>query len=79
MNLRFCYKIDKKVHMAKDEDGNPTEAYSCVTVKTHTYCLPKEQYKTLNEQFRSIISITSDISKALIVPITLNEYLDNAE
>jgi hypothetical protein len=76
-NLRFCFRVDKSVGLAEDEFGNPSDFYICLKAKNvKTYTVKRKEYKTLQESFRNIAAseLKCDVSK--LIPITLNEYLD---
>lgn len=79
MKIRLCYRIEKESGLGEDEFGNPTEVYSCVKLNCRTYNVPKKQYKELVEAGRRITASQFKIDENLIIPITLNEYLDNTE
>lgn len=79
-NLRFCFKVDKSVGMAEDEQGNPGEAFICVKATgAKSYQMPSEEYKDKQERFRRIVAYQIPCDPELLTPITLNEYLDNTE
>ena len=76
-NLRFCFRVDKSVGLAEDEFGNQSDFYICLKAKKEkTYTVKRKEYKTLQESFRNIAAseLKCDVSK--LIPITLNEYLD---
>lgn len=79
MKIRLCYRIEKEAGWGEDEDGNPTEVYSCVKFDTNTYNVPKKKYKDIVEAFRKITASQTNIDEKYIIPITLNEYLDKTE
>ena len=79
MKIRLCYRVEKEAGWGEDEYGNPTEVYSCVKVNCTTYNVPKKQYEELVESGRRILATKFKINENLIIPITLNEYLDNVE
>lgn len=79
MQIRLCYRVEKEAGWGEDEHGNPTEVYSCVKVNCKTYNVPKNQYKELVEVGRRITAEQFNIDEELIIPITLNEYLDHVE
>lgn len=79
MNIRLCYKIDKEAGWGQDEEGNPTEVYSCVKLDCNSYNLPREKYEKLTGVGKTLTAGQFNISEDLITPITLNEYLDNTE
>ena len=65
--LRICYRIDKSV-------GSKT--FKCIKVKSWSYTLPRDKYKAIQEKHRRKIAAQLHCDKELVVPITLNEYLD---
>lgn len=79
MKVRLCYRVEKEAGWGEDENGDPTEVYSCIKVDCKTYTIPKEQYKSLVEAGKKITSKSFNIDEKWITPITLNEYLDNTE
>ena len=79
MYIRLCYRIEKEAGWGEDEQGNPTEVYSCVKLRCKTYNIPREQYKELVEAERKVIARSFKVDESLVIPITLNEYLDNTE
>ena len=79
-SLRFCFKVDKSVGLAEDEKDNPGEAFVCLKAKNvKRYQVPSEDYKTMQEGFRKMAAASVQCDISLIIPITLNEYLDNTE
>lgn len=78
-NLRLCFKVDKSVGLAEDENGEKSEAYICVKANVKTYELEKEKYKLLQEGFRKITANQLGIEIDKLTPITINEYLDKTE
>ena len=79
-NLRFCFRIDKSVGLAQDENGNNVEAYACITSKgVDSYTIPKEKYEKAKDAARRMIRDSLNCDIELVTPITLNEYLDNTE
>lgn len=79
-NLRFCFRIDKSIGLAQDEDGNNVEAYVCIKSKNvSSYELPSKIYKDIQDVDRAVIQKALNCDINLITPITLNEYLDNTE
>lgn len=79
-SLRFCFKVDKSVGLAKDEKGNPGEAFACIKATgVESYTLPSKNYKDMQEAYRQIIAAQLECDVHLLTPITLNEYLDNTE
>lgn len=79
MKIRLCYRIEKEAGWGEDENGNPTEVYSCVKMNCKTYNIKKEEYKELIELGKKLTAGQFHIEEELVVPITLNEYLDNTE
>ena len=79
MKIRLCYRVEKEAGWGEDEDGDPTEVYSCIKIDCKTYNVPKNQYKELVEAGKKITARSFNIDEKLITPITLNEYLDNTE
>lgn len=79
MKIRLCYRVEKEAGWGEDEFGNPTEVYSCVKVNCKTYNFPKNQYKELVEVGKKMTARSFNIDEKFIIPITLNEYLDNTE
>ena len=78
--LRFCFRIDAKVGMAKDEDGNKCEAFACCKAEgVESYTVPKENYQNVQEGYRKVLASKLKCDVELIIPITLNEYLDKTE
>lgn len=78
--LRFCFKIDAKVGMVKDEEGNNGEAFACMRAKgVESYNIPSDQYLSIQEGFRKVIVNQLKCDEKYVIPITLNEYLDNTE
>jgi hypothetical protein len=78
--LRFCFKIDKKVGMAEDENGNPAEAFVCAKARgIKSYTVPREEYQDMQEGYRKILACQLKCDIQLLTPITLNEYLDETE
>lgn len=76
-NLRFCYKVDKKVGLAEDELGNPGEAFICLKAKdVKKYIVEKDVYKDMQNAFRKIAANQLNCDEELLTPITINEYLD---
>lgn len=79
-SLRFCFRIDKSVGMAKDEEGNKAEAFVQAQTKgVNSYEIPREKYKKLQNGFRKMVAEQIGCDISLLTPITLNEYLDNTE
>ena len=79
-NLRFCYKVDKRVGLAEDEFGNPGEAFVCAKAKNvKKYILSQEDYKKMQDEFRKIVADQLRCNEDLLAPITINEYLDRTE
>ena len=79
MKIRLCYRIEKEAGWGEDEQGNPTEVYSCLKINCTTYNVPKHQYKELVEIGRKLTAQNFIVDINLVTPITLNEYLDNVE
>lgn len=80
MNLRLCYEVDKAVGLAEDEQGNPAEAYVCMSLKdVNTYNVEASKYKELHDSMIETLAKQLDCDEKHIKPITLNEYLDNTE
>lgn len=79
MKIRLCYRIEKSAGCGQDKYSNPTEVYSCVKVHCTTYNMPKNKYKKYVREGRRIIAAKFKIDEKLIVPITLNEYLDQKD
>lgn len=79
MNIRLCFKVDEKVGMAKDELGNPKEAFSCIKAKVKQDPLPRKEYKDLKEGFRKILANQIGCDINLVTSITLNQYLNETE
>lgn len=77
MRIRLCYRIEKEAAWGEDEYGNPTEVYSCVKIDSKTYNVPKNEYRELIEVTKKLVAATFKVDEELIIPITLNEYLDN--
>ena len=78
--LRFCFRIDKSVGIAEDENGNKAEAFVCAKAKdVKRYEVPRKQYVKLQEGFRKMLAAQIGCDISLLTPITLNEYLDNTE
>lgn len=77
MKIRLCYRIEKEAGLAEDEHGNQSEAYNCIKLNYKTYNVPKKKYKMLVEYGRKLTKEMFNIDENLVVPITLNEYLDN--
>ena len=79
-NIRLCYRIDKSLGLAVDEDGNYGDAFVCVKAKNvKSYTIDSEEYKDLQEIFRVMVATQLKCELSLLTPITLNEYLDNTE
>lgn len=79
-NIRLCYRIDKSLGLAVDEDGNYSDAFVCVTAKNvKSYTIDDKEYKNLQEEFRAIVANQLKCELSLLTSITLNEYLDNTE
>lgn len=79
-NLRFCYKVDKKVGLVEDEFGNPGEAFICLKAKdVKKYIVKKEVYKDMQNAFRKIAANQLKCDEELLTPITINEYLDETD
>lgn len=79
-NLRFCYKVDKKVGLAEDELGNPGEAFICLKAKdVKKYIVEKDAYKDMQNAFRKIAANQLKCDEMLLTPITINEYLDETD
>lgn len=66
--LRICYRIDKSAGSKK--------TFKCIKVKSGSYTLPRDKYKAMQEKHRRKIAAQLHCDKELVVPITLNEYLD---
>lgn len=79
MRIRLCYRVEKESGWGEDENGNPTEVYSCIKLDCKTYNVPKEEYKELVEIGKKLTAGQFGIEEDLITSITLNEYLDNME
>ena len=79
MKIRLCYRIDKEAGWGEDENGNPTEVYSCIKMNCKSYNIPKEEYKELVELGKILTISSFNIDEKFVIPITLNEYLDNTE
>ena len=80
MKIRLCFEIDKKAEFAEDENGNPSEAYVCASLKdAKSYTMIAEDYKKAQEGMRKIVANQIGCDIDLITSITLNEYLDNTE
>ena len=47
MKIRLCYRLEKEVGMAEDEQGNPSECYVCCQVDVKKDPVPRKQYKEL--------------------------------
>ena len=78
--LRFCFRIDKKVGVAEDGNGNPAEAFVCAKAEgIKSYTVPKEEYQSMQEGYRKILANQLECDIELLTPITLNEYLDETE
>lgn len=79
LKIRLCYKVEKEAGWGEDEQGNPTEVYSCVKLSCKTYNVPKKQYQELVKAGKKLTARSFNIDESLVTPITLNEYLDNTE
>ena len=79
-SLRFCFKVNEKLGLAVDENGNNCEAYICVKANdVKSYMISEEDYKKMHDGFRKITAYQMQCDSELLTPITLNEYLDNTE
>jgi len=79
-NLRFCYKVDKKLGLTEDEFGNPGEAFICFKAKdVKGYSLSIEDYEGLQDGFKKMAANQLNCNEDLLTPITINEYLDETE
>ena len=79
-NLRFCYKVDKKLGLAEDVFGNPGEAFICLKAKdVKEYILEKEAYEDMQNAFRKIAAYQFNCDEELLTPITIDEYLDETD
>ena len=45
MKIRLCYRLEKEIGMAEDEQGNPSECYVCCQVDVKKDPVPRKQYK----------------------------------
>ena len=79
MKIRLCYRVEKEAGWGEDENGNPSEVYSCVKADCKIYNVPKNEYKKLVKAGKRITAKIFNIDEKFITPITLNEYLDNTE
>jgi hypothetical protein len=78
--LRFCFRINEKVGMAEDKNGNPSEAFICAKAKgAPIYNIPKEKYQDMQEAYRKLLASQLECDIEMLEPITLNEYLDETE
>lgn len=70
-NLRFCFKAQKR---------NKDEVYMCLKAKgADSYILPGKDYKNMQEAYRKILAAQLQCDPNTLIPVTLNEYLDNSE
>jgi len=80
MKIRLCFRLEKEAEFAEDENGNPSEAFVCASLKdVKTYVMSAEDYKNAHEGMKKIIANQIGCDIRLISLITLNEYLDNTE
>lgn len=42
MKIRLCYRLEKEVGMAEDEQGNPSECYVCCKVDVKKDPVPRK-------------------------------------
>lgn len=76
--LRLCFKVDKSLALAVDDEGNPVDSYVCHIVEgVNTYTVARNKYKELVEDGRKLLASIFACDVENLVPITLNEYLDN--
>lgn len=79
METRLCYRIEKEAGWGEDEQGNPTEVYSCIKLNGKTCDISESKYKELVEIGKKLTVESFDIDEQFITPITLDEYLDNVD
>ena len=78
--LRFCFRVNEKVGLAEDEEGNKAEAFICAKAKgVPSYTVPKEEYKDMQDAYRKLFAHQLECGIEMLEPITLNEYLDNVD
>ena len=79
-SLRFCFKVDKQLKVAVDENGNGAEAFVCVKARNvKSYQVPSKQYKNIQESFKKMLANQMGCDIEMLTPVTINEYLDNTE
>lgn len=79
MKIRLCYRMEKELELAIDENGEPVEAFMCCKIEVKKDPMPSKEYKDLVEGVRKILASQHETDKKYIVPITLNEYLNETE
>lgn len=79
MKIRLCYRLEKQLEMAVDENGEAIEAFLCCKIDVKKDPIPSEEYKCLVDGFRKILANHHETDEKYIVPITLNEYLNETE
>lgn len=77
--IRLCYRVSEDVGLAQDELGNNTEAFTCVKIDVKQDPMPSQEYKDLQDGFRKIVANELECDEKLVVPVTLNEYLNNTQ
>ena len=76
-NIRFCFRVDKKAGFIESGEG---DSFVCLILKNvKSYEIPAEQYEKHKKEMREIIAGQLKCDIELLIPITLNEYLDNTE
>lgn len=79
MKIRLCYRVDKEACKAEDEYGKPKEVYSCIKLEFKNYDVCGEEYEELVVAGKKLTAASFNVDEKLVIPITLNEYLDNTE
>lgn len=79
MKIRLCYRLEKELEVAEDENGNPTECYICCKVEVEKEPVPRKEYQALVNEFKQVVAKEYNADEKYVTPITLNDYLNNTE
>ncbi|MNP80170.1 hypothetical protein D3C76_1781860 [compost metagenome] len=78
MDIRFCYKLTAEAGLSEDmETGEPAECYTEVAFK-NALKGPKD-YVAMQDSIRKRLALQMGINLEYIIPITTQEYDENAE
>lgn len=75
----FFYRIEKEAGWGEDEQGNPAPVYTELKINKATKAITEEKYAEMHENHRFSMAETINTDVKHVIPIGVEEYLENTE